>query len=583
MSDDDWDFSDAKAVGLFLNGEAIASRDDRGRHITDDSFLLLSNAGARPGVAGSCRRMWAPRGRSSCAPTRPDGRPDKTTRRSATLEVPARSLVLLRAVEVGVTVTADPTATYRLQLGPDLGFDDAAGAGRPSCADLGVSHLYLSPILQAAPGSTHGYDTVDHGRISDELGGRAGFERARRARRTRAGLGLVVDIVPNHMSIAVPQRNRWWWDVLEQGPASPLRRSLRHHLGIPRGPPDRHRPAARSSATTTASCSRPASIALERSGGDGLVVRYFDHVLPLSPGVGQPILTAAIDGAGRDRHRVGRAPGRDRLDQRRPRRAPRAARAAALPAVPLAPGRSATSTTAGSSTSTPSSACAWRTRPSSPTPTRLVLDLVRVGPGRRPADRPPRRPHRSRRVPRPLRQARPVRHVDRRREDPRARRAPPRRRGRSPAPPATTSSASSTGVFRSPAGVAALDRLVAGPRRSATLGARSVADGEGRDPPHRARRRRRPSRRPRAPAVRAATAATVTTPATTSPHAIRAIVAAMPVYRTYVRRRRDPVRRRPHDHRRGLRRGARRRRRCRATTCTTSSAVGPPGRRTTTR
>ena len=64
-----------------------------------------------------------------------------------------------------------PVSTYRLQLGPDLTFDDAARQV-PYLASLGVTHLYLSPVLQAAPGSTHGYDVVDHSRVSDELGGR---------------------------------------------------------------------------------------------------------------------------------------------------------------------------------------------------------------------------------------------------------------------------------------------------------------------------------------------------------------------------------------------------------------------------
>ncbi|MGO1202150.1 alpha-amylase family glycosyl hydrolase, partial [Cellulosimicrobium funkei] len=69
-----------------------------------------------------------------------------------------------------------PVSTYRLQLGPDLTFDDAARQV-PYLATLGVTHLYLSPVLQAAPGSTHGYDVVDHTRISDELGGREGLGR----------------------------------------------------------------------------------------------------------------------------------------------------------------------------------------------------------------------------------------------------------------------------------------------------------------------------------------------------------------------------------------------------------------------
>lgn len=114
-----------------------------------------------------------------------------------------------------------PTSTYRLQLGPDLTFDDVL-ARLDYYVTLGVSHLYLSPILQAAPGSTHGYDVVDHSRVSAELGGRAGFVRLAQAARA-AGLGIVVDIVPNHMAIPTPAwHNRALWSVLEHGPDSPF-------------------------------------------------------------------------------------------------------------------------------------------------------------------------------------------------------------------------------------------------------------------------------------------------------------------------------------------------------------------------
>ncbi len=114
-------------------------------------------------------------------------------------------------------MTAEPPrATYRLQLHQEFTLDDAASIV-PYLADLGVSHLYLSPILQAVPGSTHGYDVIDHSRVSAELGGEAAFERLTDALSAH-GLGLVLDIVPNHM--AVTEQNRWWWDVLRHGEAS---------------------------------------------------------------------------------------------------------------------------------------------------------------------------------------------------------------------------------------------------------------------------------------------------------------------------------------------------------------------------
>ncbi|NUU22927.1 MAG: malto-oligosyltrehalose synthase, partial [Streptomycetaceae bacterium] len=114
-----------------------------------------------------------------------------------------------------------PTGTYRLQLQPGFGFAEAAGAV-PYLAALGVSHLYLSPILRAVPGSRHGYDVIDHSCISPELGGEPAF-RELAARAQAHGLGIVVDIVPNHMAIPVPESlNRPFWSVLEEGPASPF-------------------------------------------------------------------------------------------------------------------------------------------------------------------------------------------------------------------------------------------------------------------------------------------------------------------------------------------------------------------------
>jgi (1->4)-alpha-D-glucan 1-alpha-D-glucosylmutase len=132
-------------------------------------------------------------------------------------------------------VTPDPAAplpraaTYRVQLNPGFGFDDAAGVAG-YLARLGVSHLYSSPVLQAVSGSTHGYDVIDHGRLNAELGGAVGHARLA-ARLAEAGLRQVLDIVPNHMAItgrpsasarpaAGDLAGAWWWDVLENGPDS---------------------------------------------------------------------------------------------------------------------------------------------------------------------------------------------------------------------------------------------------------------------------------------------------------------------------------------------------------------------------
>ena len=114
-----------------------------------------------------------------------------------------------------------PRATYRIQLREEFDFDDA-GAVVPYLEELGISHLYCSPYMQAAEHSPHGYDVVDPTRVSTALGGEAGLRRLDDALRA-AQMGQVLDIVPNHMCIA-DRANTWWWDVLRNGRGSPYAR-----------------------------------------------------------------------------------------------------------------------------------------------------------------------------------------------------------------------------------------------------------------------------------------------------------------------------------------------------------------------
>ncbi len=115
-----------------------------------------------------------------------------------------------------------PASTYRLQLRPDLDFRRAADLA-VYLDRLGVTDLYVSPILEATRGSDHGYDVVDFTRLRADLGGEEGWRVLANALRER-GLGLVVDFVPNHMGIEQAEANRWWWDVLENGTCSPYAR-----------------------------------------------------------------------------------------------------------------------------------------------------------------------------------------------------------------------------------------------------------------------------------------------------------------------------------------------------------------------
>ncbi|HWM01181.1 MAG TPA: alpha-amylase family glycosyl hydrolase, partial [Actinophytocola sp.] len=159
-----------------------------------------------------------------------------------------------------------PSSTYRVQVRP--GFDLSATADLVSYLDrLGVGAVYTSPLLAATPGSTHGYDVVDPTRTNPELGGEAARRRLVSAVRS-AGLGLVVDVVPNHMSVEVPAANPWWWDVLTFGRSSRYARYF--DIDFARGP-----------------------ILLPILGDEGsLEVRgdrltYFDHEFPLAPGTGE--------------------------------------------------------------------------------------------------------------------------------------------------------------------------------------------------------------------------------------------------------------------------------------------------------
>ena len=134
-----------------------------------------------------------------------------------------------------------PRATYRLQFRKEFGFDDAAELA-PYLASLGISHVYASPYLKARPGSTHGYDIVDHNELNPELGPPESFERMVAAFRQN-GLGQILDFVPNHMGVGGADNYRWL-DVLEWGPDSefaewfdiewhPDRRYLQDKLLIP--------------------------------------------------------------------------------------------------------------------------------------------------------------------------------------------------------------------------------------------------------------------------------------------------------------------------------------------------------------
>ncbi|MCX4765717.1 malto-oligosyltrehalose synthase [Streptomyces sp. NBC_01275] len=173
-----------------------------------------------------------------------------------------------------------PTATYRLQLQPAFPFA-AAAAAVPYLASLGVSHLHLSPVLEAVPGSPHGYDVVDHARVREELGGEEGLRALARVAREH-GLGLVVDIVPNHMAMA-PRHNHALWEVLREGPKSPYARWFDVDW------------EAQGGQLLVPVLAHPVGTELDRLRVDGDVLRYYDHVLPLREGTEELPLPQLLD------------------------------------------------------------------------------------------------------------------------------------------------------------------------------------------------------------------------------------------------------------------------------------------------
>ena len=185
---------------------------------------------------------------------------------------------------------AVPLSTYRVQLTPGFGFDEAAAAAG-YLADLGVSHLYASPVLQSAPGSTHGYDVVDHHRVSTELGGEAGHARMCDAL-VAAGLGQVLDVVPNHMAVTGPE-NAWWWDVLENGPAS----VYAAYFDVDWDPPEsklRHTVLLPILGDHFGRVLEAGELRLAREGGS-FTVNYHEHSVPVAPRSLDRLLVSAAE------------------------------------------------------------------------------------------------------------------------------------------------------------------------------------------------------------------------------------------------------------------------------------------------
>ncbi|MGA7148718.1 MAG: malto-oligosyltrehalose synthase [Microbacterium sp.] len=165
-----------------------------------------------------------------------------------------------------------PRSTYRLQIRSSFTLDDAA-ALTDYLAALGADWAYFSPILTATSGSDHGYDVTDPGSVDPARGGREALVRASRALHD-AGLGILVDIVPNHVGIQRPEENAWWWDVLADGQSSPHAGAFDVDWEFGGG-------KVRVPVLGETLADAAASGALRIEGG---CLRYHDHRFPLAPG-----------------------------------------------------------------------------------------------------------------------------------------------------------------------------------------------------------------------------------------------------------------------------------------------------------
>ena len=186
-------------------------------------------------------------------------------------------------------------ATYRLQMSSAFTLDDAAAIAA-YLAQLGISHVYCSPLLQAGKGSTHGYDVLDHSRINRELGGEAAFDRLREVLRSQ-NLGMLLDIVPNHMAIG-GRDSRWWWDVLENGQSS----RYAPYFDVDWFPPEsklHHRVMLPVLADHYGRILDAGDIRLTREEGT-FTIQYHDHVFPVSPRSVEFVLTRAASEAASD-------------------------------------------------------------------------------------------------------------------------------------------------------------------------------------------------------------------------------------------------------------------------------------------
>jgi (1->4)-alpha-D-glucan 1-alpha-D-glucosylmutase len=171
-----------------------------------------------------------------------------------------------------------PVSTYRLQVRPSFDLDDVAGIVE-YLHDLGADWVYLSPLLESEAGSDHGYDVVDHSRVDAARGGPEALERAAAAAHAHR-MGVLADLVPNHVGVATPAAMAWWWDVLANGRGSRYAEAFDIDWDFGGG---RLRIPVLGSADDVTALRLVAA-----ADGDGLELRYWDHRFPVASGTAEP-------------------------------------------------------------------------------------------------------------------------------------------------------------------------------------------------------------------------------------------------------------------------------------------------------
>jgi (1->4)-alpha-D-glucan 1-alpha-D-glucosylmutase len=296
MSNEDWHNTETRCMCMFLAGRGIDDVDEDGWPLIDDDLLLAINSSHLdlPLVMPNVQYVdaWELLLDTSGVPS------DDTLPRQGTTTLPARSLKLFRspsrALRRGGALHTFGS-TYRLQLHAGFGFTAALDQVE-YLHRLGITDLYLSPIFAAVPGSTHGYDVVDHSRLNPEFGTQQEL-KALAAKLSERGMGLLLDWVPSHMGNTAGQ-NPWWDDVLENGLSSvhavafdidwsPRKEELRDTVLLPVLGDQYGRVLERG------------ELQVEREGGR-LFVRYFEQRFPLAPKSLVELLESTATGTGLD-------------------------------------------------------------------------------------------------------------------------------------------------------------------------------------------------------------------------------------------------------------------------------------------